>query len=136
MKENKKEKFNLNNTYSLRILKHVAYKNVTKEIEDYEDFEKAIIKWYCNKYNITDIDSRVLDKTIESIIIEYYEDLFNNDPNELKAYKDGYDNVEEAEREMAKKDMGDEYHEELDYLETPPKNYKDIDEEFHTIGEQ
>lgn len=100
-------------------LKRIAFKNVTKKIETYEDFEEAICGWWRRKYKIPDTDPRYLEKYVDDMIVEYFEDQFSNDPELLQAYRRGFDNTEDMEKDRLKEIMGENYTEEISYLQEP-----------------
>lgn len=103
----------------LQTFKRLAFENITKKIETYEDFEEAVCGWWRRKYKLPDTDVRFLNKRSEDIVVEYFEDMFRESPQLLRAYSFGYESVEEMEEKRIQEIMGDDYTEEVVFFEQP-----------------
>lgn len=124
-----------NNLDTILALKRIAYNNVKKfsqEKQEISDFEIYVCRWWRKKYNIPDTDKRFLNKELDDIIIEYFEDQFFEDPKLVSAYESGFNSSDEMEEERLKEIMGDDYTEEISYMVGPKdenSNENQIEEE-------
>lgn len=101
------------------VFKRVAFENITKKIDTYEQFEEAVCNWWRRKYKLADTDTRYLSKRADDIVVEYFEDQFRESPQLLAAYSMGFDSIEDMEEKRVKEIMGDEYTDEVVYFEKP-----------------
>ena len=111
--------------------------------ENGEQLEKFLIVWYCNKYNIPVTSGAAQELEFETLLLEFY---LSNRWKEIEAdIKSGKYEIEaqaKADEAWAKEMMGDDYEEEIDYLQEPTKrekegrapNLPDIDEDFSALG--
>lgn len=69
---------NQNNDDSLlNGIKKIAYNNINYNVEN------KLIKWWTSKYQLPPTDERLLAYTLEDLLIEYYEDVFLDDPKQM-----------------------------------------------------
>lgn len=99
--------------------KRLAFENLSSKIETLNDFEEAICQWWRRKYTLCDTDQRYLDKYVDDMIVEYFEDHFRDNPQELEAYKRGFESVQEMEKDSLRKILGEDYTDEISYLQPP-----------------
>jgi len=114
--------------------KKIAYNNIKRNSNSKENLESFICKWWMRKYNIPKTDKRYLDMIFEDIAIEYFEDMFVNDNKMLEAYEQGYESPQEMQEAIAKRDMGDEYTDEVAYYDEDFKNEEELVEDFTKGG--
>lgn len=119
----------------IAVYKRIAFENITKRIDTFDDFQEAICQWWRRKYKLPDTDPRFLRKYPEDMIVEYFEDQFREDPRFLHAYSAGFESVEEMEEKRLKEIMGEEYTDEIAYLEQPTEIEKKTGKSIETTDE-
>jgi hypothetical protein len=107
---------------NLDIFKKLASRNVKTKLDTVEDVQNYLERWYRKKYNLADTDPRFLNQYMETIAVEFFEDYFENNPKELEAFTRGFESVQKMEDAEAREIMGDQYTDEIAYLERPPTN--------------
>ena len=118
----------------IKKLKQIAKNKVNREIENTDDLIEFLSTWWSNKYQLPSNHPLFLAKTLEELVVDYYVDKFISDPKSIDE-----EERKKAEEDWLKKEMGDEYHEEYDYLVDPnisENEKKEIEEQFPNIKEE
>jgi hypothetical protein len=98
----------------LKELARIRVKNKTETIDDLEVFLGI---WWSRKYNMPSNHPLFLDRTIEEHLLDYYTHQLLDSPESENTTQ----TVQELEEldEWYKKEMGEDFHEEYDYLVPP-----------------
>jgi len=60
-------------------IKRIAYNKIN------QDIEQKLVFWWCDKYKLPPTDERLLNYTVEELILEYFMDLFREDQEEMRS---------------------------------------------------
>jgi len=89
--------------YSLKNFEVIAKEYINGKTDTLEGIETRLTAWYCITFNTTFHDPKLLEMTLEELIILYYMHLLKNNPELLsEEEKDEYE-------EWLKKQMGNKY---------------------------
>jgi hypothetical protein len=100
----------------LDVLEKIAKERISRAIKTEDDLIDMLRVWWSNKFKLPDNHPLFLSKTLEEHTIDYFTDkLLNNPPDTSKASKEQL----EADDQRMKEEMGDEFHEDYDYLVPP-----------------
>jgi len=98
------------------ILREIAKAQVRDKVETEEDLILFLKIWWSQKYNEPDNHPLLLAKTLEELVVDYYKDEFMENPDKMNEMTLS---EQETYEEQLKKEMGDDYKEEYDYLIAP-----------------
>ena len=101
---------------NIQILKEIARNRVRLDVKTENDLIEFLKVWWSNKYTLPDNHPLFLSKTLEEHVIDYYIDKFVSNPESMNEVSQ---REIEQDEEKLKEVMGDEYHEEYDYLVPP-----------------
>ena len=129
-------------------IKEIAQNAVKFPPENRKELQNFLIAWYCNRYNIPFTSEKVEKLEFETLLLEFY--LFDTWKKVEENIKNGKYEAEaqaQEDEEWLKEQMGEDYHDEIDYLQEPTKTEldkkkqapdnlpPDIDEDFSVLGE-
>lgn len=117
---------------SLKNLKRIAHNNVNKKVETLDDLQEYLIRWWSLKYNLPSNHPLLLNKTLEELIIDFFEDDFKENPQKMKEFELKEKGQYVDDEEWFKKQMEDEYTKE-NAVSEDDKN-QDIEEDFRFLG--
>jgi len=117
-------------------LKEIAKTRMEMEPSNELELIEWLKVWWSSTYNLPDNHPLFVNRTIEEHMIDFYIKKFQSNPDELnedsKKSKDEYE-------EWLKKEMGEDYHNEDDFLVDPKMSEKEkleILEKFPNIKEE
>jgi len=99
----------------LRRLKEIAKEQYQKTVSNELELIDFLGVWFSQKFKLPDNHPLFLDRTLEEWMVEYYKDQLANGREELVSEEENRDEWEN----YLKKEMGDDYREEDDYLTQP-----------------
>lgn len=92
-------KFGINNFI------RIADSYVNAKTDTIDGLQKGLQAWFCLTFNATLLDDRLLDLTLEELLVLYYMHEIRRNPSTLEAINADTDSYEE----WLKKEMGDSY---------------------------
>lgn len=93
-------------------IKELAKIRVKQKVDNDEDLEVFLGIWWSRKYSLPSNHALFLDRTLEEHLLDYYtNDMLDNPSKEETTIAE----LDEDE-EWYKKEMGEDYHEEYDFL--------------------
>lgn len=95
--------------YGVKNFTRIAYNKVNGDTSSLEGLEEWLKSWFCFKYNTTENDDRLLDMTLEELLVLHQMHRVNENPVEVKVELDGRTSEQEDHEEWLKKEMGDDY---------------------------
>lgn len=89
--------------YTLKNFEKIAKEHLYGKTDTLDGIERRLIAWFCLTFNTTPKDDKLLDLTLEELLVLYYMHLFKNNPEFVSEdEKDDYE-------EWLKKQMGEHY---------------------------
>jgi len=104
------------------VLKEIAKAQVKNKVETEEDLEIFLKMWWSQKYEEPDNHPLLMAKTLEELVIDYYKNDFLDNPEKMNEMTLA---EQEEYEEKLKKEMGNSYKEEYDYLIPPDASTDD-----------
>jgi len=105
--------------YSLKKLEKIAENKVKGEVKTLDDLKRKLTSWFCFTLNTTPNDSRLLDMTLEELIIFYLSHQIKDNPDyHTQEEEDDYE-------EWLKSEMGNNYASSEDMI----KEHEKLDKE-------
>ena len=113
--------------YSLKNLEKIADNLVNGEANSLEGIQQKLITWFCFNFNTTPNDDRLLDMTLEELIVFYLMYRIKDDPS--------YTSHEEQDEyeEWLKEEMGENYNSEEDMMKAHEEEDKKEKQELEKI---
>lgn len=102
---------------------HIAHSYVNPAINNLADMRKYLIGWFCIEYKTTMNDERLLNMTVEELLVLFQMKRIHDDPNYYQAQVNP---VEDDYEDWLKTQMGDNYVS----LADQEKELKKLDQEF------
>lgn len=133
-----------NKSFGIKNFAHIANRYINPSIKTLEDMKQYLIGWFCIEFKTTMNDERLLDMTLEELLVLYQMHRIHNDP---RYYESLTASSKKDYEEWLKEEMGEEYIdpeaqaaelEKLDkeYLANLKKSYPDrIDTDFSKVSE-
>lgn len=111
--------------YGVKNFIHIANAYVNPDVSTISGIEKFLIGWYCFKFNTTPIDEKLLDMTLEELMVLYQMHRIKDDPqyfdeqtnDKLKSYED-----------WLKEEMGEAYVSEEENIQQIEANDREFTE--------
>jgi len=116
--------------YSLKKLEDIASDQINGKVLTVEDLTKKLTTWFCFTLNTTPNDSRLLDMTLEELIVFYLSHKIKENP-EYVAQSD----IDEYENWL-REEMGENYTSEDDMIKEHEKLEKKEQEEYDKIKDK
>lgn len=92
--------------YGVKNFIYIAKENVDPDLTTFDGIQRFLITWFCDKYNTTRNDPRLLDMTLEELLVLYQEYRIKDDPN---YFRDQTDPTVTSYEDWLKKEMGEDY---------------------------
>ena len=115
--------------YGLSNFLKIANGFVNADTTTLEGIEKKLMDWFATKYNTTLNDDRLLDMTLEELLVEFHRDKIHTNP-EVLAKVGAKTSEEEDYEEWLKKEMGEEYLSEEQMVEMMAQEEKEYQEKI------
>jgi hypothetical protein len=90
--------------YGVKNFIHIANEYLNPDLSTEDGIEKYLTGWFCFQYNTTPNDDRLLDMTLEELLVLYQMHRIKEDPN-YYASQTGNNDYED----WLKKEMAEEY---------------------------
>lgn len=91
--------------YDLSNFLKIANEQINADTTTFEGIERRLIAWFCFTYNTTPNDDRLMNMTLEELLVLFQMHRIKNSPEEVSKELNPKDSFEE----WLKKEMGDEY---------------------------
>jgi hypothetical protein len=112
---------------SLKKLEQIAYEQIHGDLNTLNGIKNRLISWFCFTFNTTPTDNRLLEMTVEELIIFYLSHKIYNDPSYASKFeKDDYE-------EWLQSAMGDNYTSEEQMIQTQKKEEEREQKIFENI---
>lgn len=95
----------IKNSYGLKRFIAIANSYVNPDISTVEGIQKALIVWFCEKFNTVPWDERLKTATLEDLLVFYYTHKIKEDPSLLDELDENFKSYEE----WLKEEMGEDY---------------------------
>ncbi len=126
---------------SLINLKRIACYRFRRDVISDNEIVDFLKSWWSGKYNRPDNDPLLLDKRLEELIVEYYEDFFKLNPEKLNEFEMSIKELpNDSDENWFKQIMKDEYTPESAFStefknkNTPESKDEEFEESYHTLG--
>lgn len=103
--------------YGVKNFIHIANEFVNPDVTTFEGIQNFLIGWYCFQYGTTPKDDKLLDMTVEELMVLYQMHRINNDPNyyQEQTNDDLMDHDDWVKKEM--EEMGEEFMDDKAYAD-------------------
>lgn len=116
--------------YTLKNFERIAKEFLTGRTDTLDGIERRLITWFCLTFNTTPQDDKLMNMTLEELIVLYYMHLLKNNPAMLsEEEKDDYE-------EWLKKQMGEHYASEEQMVEQVTKFVEQEQKVYETIKDK
>jgi len=101
--------------YGVKNFIHIANEFVNPDLTTFEGIQKFLMGWYCFQYGTTLNDDKLLDMTVEELMVLYQMHRIKDDPQyyEEQTNEALMDHEDWVKKEM--EEMGEEYMSDEDY---------------------
>lgn len=129
--------------YSVKNFTRIAFEKLRGDTSTLDGIEQWLKAWFCLTYNTTENDDRLLDMTVEELLILHQLHRVKNNPTEVEVELNGKTSEDDDFEQWLKEEMGETYltneemvegmkQEEEEYQEKMQKLKKDLPSKIST----